>query len=247
MTDPFIPTKQNPVPPDLRSLFTSLGFEIKKQINCARPGIVQSFNSGNATAIVQIAQQQVTSVSPAGVRTLAAFSPLVEVPVYTMGGGGVTVTFPIAAGDECIVLFCDREIDNWLQSGGTDTAPTTPRLHDLADGIALVGIRSFPRSLSGYSANSAQLRSDDGTVTIDLNPSTQKISLISPTEILLNAPAVVITGTIDVQNDGVSSTPCIINGSITATGDIVSGTISLQSHVHTGVQSGGDDTGGPVG
>lgn len=172
---PIDPTLQNPVPPDLRNLFTRLSSEIRKQINSARPGIIMDFNAANSTATVQIAQQQVTSVSPLGVRTLAAFSPLVSVPVYTLGGGGVTATFPIKVGDECIVLFCDREIDNWLNSGGTNTAPSSPRIHDLSDGICLVGIRSIPRELGGVSTTEAQLRTDDGLSFVGINPATQGV------------------------------------------------------------------------
>jgi len=37
-----------------------------------------------------------------------------------------------------------------------------------------------------------------------------------------------------------------VNGAIAATGDVKAGSISLKSHVHSGVQSGGSNTGGPV-
>jgi len=37
-----------------------------------------------------------------------------------------------------------------------------------------------------------------------------------------------------------------VNGAITATGDVKAGSISLESHVHGGVQSGGSKTGAPT-
>lgn len=37
-----------------------------------------------------------------------------------------------------------------------------------------------------------------------------------------------------------------VQGSITATGDVIGGGISLDTHTHTGVESGGSNTGGPV-
>lgn len=172
MTNPPVnPSMQNPVPPDFRTILAALGLETSKQINCARVGIVQSFNGANATAVVQLAQQQVISVSPAGLRTLESISPLLQVPVYTLGGGGVTVTFPIAAGDECLVIFNDRELDNWLLNGGI-TTPSTPRIHDFSDGLCFVGFRSFPRSLGNVSASEAQLRTDNGLSFVGINPST---------------------------------------------------------------------------
>jgi GpV Apex motif len=41
--------------------------------------------------------------------------------------------------------------------------------------------------------------------------------------------------------------PVQVNGTVTATGDVKAGTISLEEHVHGGVQSGGSDTTGPIG
>jgi phage baseplate assembly protein gpV len=38
-----------------------------------------------------------------------------------------------------------------------------------------------------------------------------------------------------------------INGTATATGDVVGNGISLDDHVHGGVQSGGSETTGPIG
>lgn len=38
-----------------------------------------------------------------------------------------------------------------------------------------------------------------------------------------------------------------VNGTITASGDVTAGSVSLQNHVHTGVQSGSSSTGKPTG
>ena len=250
MNTPLVqPTRQNPMPPDARAVDQELILEILKIVNCVRPGNVLAFHDANVTIDVQIAQQRIDTISPLGVRTLSPGAIIYSVPVYTMGGGGCTVTFPIKKGDECILLFNDREIDNWLEQGGINSSPTTLRLHDKSDAFALVGVRSFPRSLSGYSGNSAQLRSDDGQTYVDLNPTTQKLTMVAPTEILLQTPAVVVTGTLNVQNAESSATPCIIDGTLQATGDILanSGSISLVNHVHTKVQSGESNTGPATG
>ena len=264
MTDPIQPTLQQPAKPDLRTLLSALGLEVAKNVNCVRIGSIIDFNPANQTATVQIAQQKVTSISPTGVRTLQSFAPLVSVPVFVLGGGGLSATFPITQGDECLVLFNDREIDNWLLAGGTETAPTTPRLHDLSDGMCFVGFRSYPRSLAGYSTNSAQLRTDDGAAYWEVTAA-GVLNGVSPTSINLTAPQVnitasdsvnvttpveTITGILSVENVDGASNPCTINGEIRATGDMVAGygsaDISLLSHRHTGVQAGGSDTGEPV-
>ena len=49
------------------------------------------------------------------------------------------------------------------------------RLHDLSDGFALVGPRSRPRALSGVSADSVQLRKDDGTTYFEIKGTTLNV------------------------------------------------------------------------
>ncbi|MFW8450019.1 Gp138 family membrane-puncturing spike protein, partial [Klebsiella pneumoniae] len=57
---------------------------------------------------------------------------LVDVPVVFPRGGGCTLTFPVKPGDECLVIFADRCIDFWWQSGGIQE-PVDERMHDLSD------------------------------------------------------------------------------------------------------------------
>jgi hypothetical protein len=67
------------------------------------------------------------------------YPTLDDCPVFTLSGGTSFVSCPIASGDNCLVLFNDRNMDNWYLSG-TTTVPDSPRLHSIADGIVLVGI-----------------------------------------------------------------------------------------------------------
>jgi hypothetical protein len=168
------PSLQEMVPPSLETLLDAVRTRVAKEINCVRVGVVQAFDAATQTATVKIAQQQVTSIDPQGVRTLAEYPLLLQVPVQFPSGGGYTLTFPVAAGDECMVLFNDRELDNWFTSG-PGLAPAVGRLHDLSDGIAIVGIRSKPRALEDISTTATQLRSDDGANFVEVNPQGVKV------------------------------------------------------------------------
>ena len=90
-----------------------------------------------------------------------------DVPVVFPSGGGFTLTFPVAKGDEALIQFASRCIDSWWAQGGIQNQGEY-RLHDLSDGCAFVGIRSLPRMLSNLSATSTQLRSDDGATYVDV-------------------------------------------------------------------------------
>ena len=71
---------------------------------------------------------------------------------------------PVSPGDSCLVLFNDRDIDNWYESGAV-TAPNTARTHDLSDGLVIVGFRHQANPISAYSEE-VQLR--HGTTIIGL-------------------------------------------------------------------------------
>jgi hypothetical protein len=132
----------------------------------ALPGIIQSVNFAQMTCVVQPSiRAQVRTKE--GTMTFVNLPVLVDVPIIYPGGGGFIMTFPIAAGDDCLVIFADRCIDSWWQSGGIQN-PAELRLHDLSDGFALVGPRSLPRVPSNISPNSVQVRSQDGQTYMNL-------------------------------------------------------------------------------
>lgn len=223
MTGNYInPTFLKPMPPGDQDLLDAVKQEVAKTMNCVKVGIIQSFDAEKQEVTVKIAFQQVTSIQADGTRTLAEYPLLARVPVQFPAGGGFTLTFPVAPGDECIVLFNDRQLDNWLTSGG-DLPPSMGRMHDISDGIAIVGLRNNSRALSGVSTDSAQLRSDDGGTVIEMAGG-GVVNMIAPGGINMTTPQ------------------------LTVSGDVVAaaGTISLVHHVHSGVQSGGSNTGEPV-
>lgn len=194
----------------------------------AMPGIIQSFDATQMTCVVQPAIQGQLQAKD-GSTSLKNLPELQDCPCQFPGGGGVTVTFPVAAGDECLVVLASRCIDAWHALGGIQV-PIEYRMHDLSDGFALLGFRSVPRVLSDISTTSAQLRSDDGSTLIDLDPTAQTLTLTAPGGVTINA---------DVT----------VNGMVTATGDVLGGSapISLVNHVHTDVQAGSSDTGPATG
>lgn len=145
----------------------------------ALPGIIQSFDPVKMTCVVQISiqgRQFVPGGNAGGFYQMINIKPLCDCPVIFPSGGGFTLTFPLAQGDECLMVFADRCIDAWWQQGGIQP-PMELRMHDLSDGFVLPGVRSQPRVLDSISATSTQLRSDDGETYLDLSPG--KIQLVA--------------------------------------------------------------------
>jgi hypothetical protein len=143
-------------PPDLNAVLNELKTDILKSINCVQVGIVQSFDAADQTVSVRLSIKKIIEIEDDGTRIVEERPVLAKLPLMILSGGDTFLSFPIAAGDECLVFFNDREIDNWFISGDVQ-APTSARLHDLSDGFALVGVRSLQKSLAGYLTNGIRL------------------------------------------------------------------------------------------
>lgn len=186
------------------------------ELHTAMPGIVESFDPARMTVSVQPAIRGAVKRRDGSVYS-TPLPMLVDVPVCFQGGGGYIATFPIKKGDDCLVIFSERCIDAWWQSGGVQE-PVEFRMHDLSDGFALVGVRSQPNVVSGgVATDAAELRRDDGMALIRLTGTA--VEIIAPGGVMIDTPQVTVTG------------------------DVVAGGISLDRHVHAGCQGG--TTGGP--
>lgn len=213
----------------------------------ALPGVIDSFDASSQTCVVQPAIKIPVRAND-GTVTTAALPPLVDCPVQFPSGGNCTLTFPVAPGDECLIVFASRSVDAWWQSGGVQEQPAL-RMHDLSDGFALLGFRSRPRALAGVSGGSTQLRSDDGSTYIDLNPTLKKVRIVAPGGFDVVAPlstfsaAVTITGLLTfvggMVGSALSGAAAVFNGVLNVIGQITAnGKRVDDTHTHPDAQGG---------
>lgn len=193
------------------------------EIWTALPCIVETFDPVAMTLTAQ-PSTLIQYRNPQGGLDLLQMPLLLDCPVMFPGGGGVTLTFPVRKGDECLVVFASRCIDSWWQSGGVQ-APSEFRMHDLSDGFAFVGVRSQPRRFTVGSV--AQLRSDSGMTSVDVDGDGEIINLTSPNPVTITAPALHVTGAIVAGFGGLDA-------------------VNVQTHIHSGVMEGGSVTTAPV-
>jgi hypothetical protein len=219
----------------IESLGELIDYMITKRLadtHTSLPGIIESFDAATQTAKVNVAIKRVRDVRNAdGTYTEipTQIAPILNVPVQFPSGGGFHITFPVAKGDECLLVFQERSIDRWQQQSGIQK-PLDRRMHEYTDAIAIVGIKSSPNAISDISTDSLQIRNDDGTTFIDVTDS----------EIILDINGGGATFSVD------KSVSFANGATITPLGDFVSaGGISLSSHVHSGVTTGSGTTAGP--
>lgn len=133
----------------------------------ALPGIVQAFDATALTCDVQIALRARVQQSDGTFRA-TQITKLIMCPVLFPGGGGFLSTFPLAAGDEVLVVFAKWCIDAWWQSSGVQDQLDV-RQFDLSDGFAIPCPYSKPKVPANVSTTKAQMRNRAGTSTVEID------------------------------------------------------------------------------
>lgn len=126
--------------------------DIFLSMNCHAIATIQSFDPSNQTCVAKINYDK-TFFEPLPDGTYKAimlpYPILLDVPVVCLRGGSSGMTFPISSGDQALILFNDRDINNWFE-GQSSGAVASLRLHSMADGIALVGIGEKNSFIENY-------------------------------------------------------------------------------------------------
>lgn len=205
MSDPSI------IPPDLDDLLEELKNSIFAKINCVEIGRIERVND-NQTVEIQIQFKRRVS----GKKSVD-YPLLVDCPYFVLSGGGAYLDMPIKKGDYCIVLFNDRNIDDWWSTANIKE-PLDRRKHNLSDGIALVGINPQTSYFNS-----------DGSVVRLLGPSgegSEKFAARIDDEVQVEIPAnsfvVEVTGGAGAPAVGIKNPLAVyVNGIITsASGEV---------------------------
>ena len=225
--------------------------DLHGRIWTALPCIIQNvtWNNGSPYAEVELAvmgrvRNEVQQVS------FTQLPKLPSCPILFPRGGGYSITFPVNKGDEALIVFSCRSIDEWYSQG--KAAPAFDlRMTDLSDGIVIVGLMSEKKPLKNINTSGIQIRSDDGKNTITIQNG--NISAVAQNEISLSVGScqlVITKNGVNINKKTtvqslVSQSTIDATSSISANDDVTAGGISLMNHVHGGVKSGGDNTGAP--
>jgi len=240
-----------------------------KELHTAMPGIVETFDPVAQTASIQPAIKRVfkTNDGEKEILTPTELPILINVPVIFPRGGGFSLTFPVKKGDECLLTFCERSIDNWHQFG-TIKIPGAKRFHALSDATAFVGLSSLPNKVPNYDNVNVQLKKDDDSVfltlkangdlvghadgNIDLNcdgnavinaagdvdiDAGGKATIDAVTTCDITAPAINLNGIVNISGAANLNGGAAITGTVTANGKDIS-----DGHGHAQANDSGGDT-----
>lgn len=137
-----------------------------------------------------------------------------EVPVLTIGGGGMCLTFPIKPGDLGWIKASDRDMSLFLQSYEAEPGNTT-RLHCFEDGVFIPDVMKDFVVSDGAAAT---IQTIDGTTSV----------AVKPGSIVLTTGSTVVS----ITESGIESNKPIKAPQFT------DGTINTFGHVHTNPEGG---------
>lgn len=148
---------------DLQYLLEAFKRDVMMSFNCHAIARIESFDAGNQTVRASMAYEKTfydQTKTGKFVERQESYPVLIDCPAVVLKGGDFSLKMPIKQGDECLVIFNDRSIDQWFATGSNKRLDSN-RLHAFNDAIVLVGLSSSVNSLSGYQDDKIVL--GDGT------------------------------------------------------------------------------------
>lgn len=209
-------------PRDSATEFAQLSFIVQQALSRVQTltlvRIVSCSNDGGIVPVGTVTVQPLVNLM-SGDRVAFKHEQLYKLPYLRVQGGANAVIIDPQPGDLGLAGFCSRDI-SVVKATKKEANPGSFRQFDYADGIYIGGC------LNGVPEQYVVLN-DEG------------IKLVSPTEIVLQAPTITLDG--NVEATGTIHTPETITGDT----DVIAGTISGKTHTHGGVTAGGANTAAP--
>lgn len=140
-------SKDNPTQFDINHMLKN---NIFSTLNCHNIGRILEFNSVTQTCtveVLQIKQYNAKIFKPV---------PITNVPLIILGTKNAGITFPNPVGTICVLIFMDRNIDNFMETEES-YVPSTTRMHDFTDCIALCTFRTLVNPITDYDEDAISL------------------------------------------------------------------------------------------
>lgn len=132
-------------------------------IHTSIPAIVEEYDVSKLTAVVKPLIRKRYEDGD----TLA-MPRIYNVPIIFPRTNNFSFTFPINKGDQVLLVFSERSLDEYLFLGGEQT-PQDPRAFDLSDAIAIPGLFPFEQGNLPSNNDDVQIAYKSTSITIKAN------------------------------------------------------------------------------
>lgn len=165
---------------------------------------------------------------------------LFRLPYFRLQGGADAIILDPKAGDIGMAAFANRDISG-VKAAKAQSNPGSWRSHDMADGLYFGGL------LNGAPAQYVQFTADGINVVspTKVTVTSPDIELDASTQCAINAPQIVLNGTVR-QGAGSFGGTSTWQGDMNTLGTLRNNGKDVGStHTHSGVQGGSSNTGAP--
>ena len=244
---------------NLSELIKRTIIQTMRQLRVSMPCEVVTYDSKRQMVDVRIVQPEIDLAG-----NNIPMSVITNIPVSFVRCGNSHITHPINKGDTGFIIFADRDISSWVETNNKSVVDSA-RTHSMQDSYFVPGIVGGGKNAN---PNDVEIKYNNTTIhlrkngDVDINTPT-KVNVNASSEVnvttnklTVNAPNSYFNGNVFVSqllttggfvSNGTSGGGIAqFTGSINATGDVTANGTSLDTHVHSGVQSGGSNTGQPI-
>lgn len=176
-------------------------------VRVSMPARIVSFDPATKTAQVEIMLKMVDEDDAP-----VDYPPLTDCPCVFTRGGGFHVVHPYKAGDNGLVLFSDRCLDGWFESGQA-AVPMDYRIHSMSDAYFIGGADNIT-DVSPVQPGAMFIGKDDNSAGLQINED----------------GSVILKGTSFTIEPVTNAAQVNVNGK------------PVDGHTHSGVESGNSST-----
>ncbi|AUR90706.1 hypothetical protein NVP1149O_52 [Vibrio phage 1.149.O._10N.286.55.A12] len=218
--------------------------ELTKELGTSIAGHILAFDTETQLAQVQIG---IFALDTNGNKVKP--DPIIECPVEFSGGGGWSFEHELNPNDEGLIIFSQRCLDAWIQTGGMAENPIA-RFHDKQDACFIPGVRSKKNAIKDFQNNGIRLRNEDASVYHWLKNDGSIESVNGAGYIKLLASGVVDMNGFLVQPTGAATSPVSVGApTVAAASSLTVAGKEMNNHKHTAgtYEAGGDNVTGQSG
>lgn len=139
-----------PLNASINDVLEQVKSNIFSTLNCHNIGRIIEYNAETNTATVE------TMILRKFYNEILQPSLIMDVPILTFGTKNARITMPNPVGCYVVLLFMDKNIDNFLETGEQHLSPTD-RTHSISDCVALLTIDSSVDEQPLYDDNALTL------------------------------------------------------------------------------------------
>lgn len=134
---------------------------IYETVNTSIPGEIIAFDNKTQTCTVKPCIRRLF-VDDGGQKKTFDYPKVFECPVFFPYSttSGFSMTYPVSPGDQCLIIFSQKSLDNWLRFGSVQDPAESDfsRCLSMNDAIVLVGLIPSPSVIQKFNDQGIEIR-----------------------------------------------------------------------------------------